>query len=108
MNQEKKGYRDSNLSYGLGGDNLISPMDSEEPIFSSLTEGIEWVFQNTQARDYLIKAADGAVFVYSETEISYKTYERLSYHIQRLLEGFGIKKCDIWSISNESNRSVKR
>ena len=23
-------------------------------------------------------------------------------------EGFGIKKCDIWSISNESNRSVKR
>ena len=32
------------------------------------------------------------IFVYSETEISYKTYERLSYHIQRLLEGFGIKK----------------
>ena len=45
-----------------------TPVDSEEPIFSSLTEGIEWVFQNTQARDYLIKAADGAVFIYSETE----------------------------------------
>ena len=45
-----------------------TPVDSEEPIFSSLTEGIEWVFQNTPARDYLIKAADGAVFVYSETE----------------------------------------
>ncbi len=32
------------------------------------------------------------IFVYSETELGYKTYERLSYHIQRLLEGFGIKK----------------
>ena len=45
-----------------------TPVDSEEPIFSSLTEGIEWVYQNTQARDYLIKAAEGKVFVYSETE----------------------------------------
>ena len=36
----------------------------------SLTEGIEWVFQNTQERDYLIKAADGKVFIYSEKEIT--------------------------------------
>jgi len=45
-----------------------TPTDSDEPIFSSLTEGIEWVFQNTQARDYLIKAAEGKVFIYSEQE----------------------------------------
>ena len=45
-----------------------TPVGAEEPVLSSLTEGIEWVYQNTQARDYLIKAAEGKVFVYSETE----------------------------------------
>ena len=45
-----------------------TPVDAEEPVFSSLTEGIEWVFQSTQARDYLIKAAEGAVFIYTEEE----------------------------------------
>ena len=45
-----------------------TPVESEEPIFSSLTEGIEWVFQNTQARDYLIKAAEGKVYIYTEEE----------------------------------------
>ena len=33
MNQENKEYRDRNLFYGLGRENLISPIDSEEPLF---------------------------------------------------------------------------
>ena len=47
-----------------------TPADSEQPVFSSLTEGIEWVFQSTEARDYLIKAAEGKVFMYNENEIA--------------------------------------
>ena len=43
-----------------------TPVDAEEPVFSSLTEGIEWVFQSTEARDYLVKAGDGKVFIYTE------------------------------------------
>ena len=45
-----------------------TPVNSEEPIFSSLTEWIEWVFQQTKSHDFLIKAAEGAVFIYSEEE----------------------------------------
>ena len=45
-----------------------TPVNSEEPIFSSLTEGIEWVFQQTKAHDFLIKAAEGKVFIYYESE----------------------------------------
>ena len=47
-----------------------TPADREEPVFANLTEGIEWVFQSTQERDYLIKAAEGKVFIYSEDEIA--------------------------------------
>ena len=47
-----------------------TPAEAEKPVFSSLTEGIEWIFQKTQARDYLIKAAEGKVFIYSEQEIA--------------------------------------
>ena len=47
-----------------------TPEDSDQPVFSNLTEGIEWVFQKTQARDYLIKAAEGKVFIYTEDEIA--------------------------------------
>ena len=47
-----------------------TPADKEEPVFANLTEGIEWIFQKTQERDYLIKAADGKVFIYSENEIA--------------------------------------
>ena len=47
-----------------------TPADSEQPVFSSLTEGIEWVFQQTKETNFLIKAAQGKVFVYSETEIA--------------------------------------
>ena len=46
-----------------------TPTDAEQPIFSSLTEGIEWVFQKTQERDYVIKAAEGKVFIYHEQDI---------------------------------------
>ena len=47
-----------------------TPVGAEEPIFSNLTEGIEWVFQNTQERDYVIKAAEGKVYIYHEYEIT--------------------------------------
>ena len=45
-----------------------TPTDAEQPIFANLTEGIEWVFQQTKSHDFLIKAAEGKVFIYSETE----------------------------------------
>ena len=45
-----------------------TPANADEPIFSSLTEGIEWIFQKTKSHDFLIKAAEGAVYIYSETE----------------------------------------
>ena len=47
-----------------------TPVGAKEPIFSSLTEGIEWVFQKTQERDYVIKAGAGKVFIYHEFEIA--------------------------------------
>ena len=47
-----------------------TPADADQPVFSNLTEGIEWVFQKTQSRDYLIKAAEGKVFIYTEDEIA--------------------------------------
>ena len=47
-----------------------TPTDSDHPVFSNLTEGIEYIFQKTQERDYLIKAAEGKVFIYSEQEIA--------------------------------------
>ena len=47
-----------------------TPVNADQPIFSSLTEGIEWVFQQTQAHDYVIKAAQGKVFTYQEFDIA--------------------------------------
>ena len=48
-----------------------TPLDNDQPILSSLTEGIEWVFQNELSKptDYVLKAAEGKVYVYSEEEI---------------------------------------
>ena len=51
------------------GDRWI-PIDNDQPVFSSLTEGIEWVFQQTKEHDYVIKAAEGKVFIYKEFEIT--------------------------------------
>ena len=42
----------------------------DQPVFANLTEGIEWVFQNTQERDYVIKAGEGKVYIYHEDEIT--------------------------------------
>ena len=47
-----------------------TPIDKEQPVFSSLTEGIEWVFQQTQETNYVIKAAEGKVFIYHEQDIA--------------------------------------
>ena len=47
-----------------------TPSDRDEPVFANLTEGIEWVFQSTQERDYVIKAGEGKVYIYSESEIA--------------------------------------
>mgnify|MGYP003118276685 FL=1 len=47
-----------------------TPVDKEQPVFSSLTEGIEWVFQQTQETNYVIKAAEGKVFIYHEQDIA--------------------------------------
>ena len=46
-----------------------TPVDEDQTILSSLTEGIEWVFQHTQERNYVIKAGEGIVYIYSEEEI---------------------------------------
>ena len=47
-----------------------TPADKEEPVFANLTEGIEWVFQSTKEQDYVIKAGEGKVYIYSESEIA--------------------------------------
>ena len=47
-----------------------TPSNADQPIFSNLTEGIEWVFQQTKETNYLIRAAEGKVFIYSEKEIT--------------------------------------
>jgi hypothetical protein len=46
-----------------------TPIGEDQPMLSSLTEGIEWVFQNTKERNYVIKAGDGMVYTYHESEI---------------------------------------
>ena len=46
-----------------------TPTNAEQPVFANLTEGIEWVFQQTKEHDYVIKAAEGKVFIYHEQEI---------------------------------------
>ena len=47
-----------------------TPYEAEQPIFSNLTEGIEWVFQQTKETNYVIKAAEGKVFIYHEQDIA--------------------------------------
>tara|TARA_R110002167_G_scaffold148269_2_gene341184 strand:- start:422 stop:679 length:258 start_codon:yes stop_codon:yes gene_type:complete len=47
-----------------------TPVDSDTPILSSLTEGIEWVFQQTKEHDYVIKAGEGKVYIYHEDDIA--------------------------------------
>jgi len=47
-----------------------TPADADEPIFESLTEGIEWVFQMSGEKDYILKAAEGKVYIYHEKDIA--------------------------------------
>ena len=47
-----------------------TPADNEKTIFESLTAGIEWVFQQTQEKDYVIRAGEGKVYTYHEQDIS--------------------------------------
>ena len=47
-----------------------TPVNADQPVFSNLTEGIGWVFQQTKETNYVIKAAEGKVFTYQEFEIA--------------------------------------
>ena len=47
-----------------------TPVNADQPVFGNLTEGIEWVFQQTKEVNYVIKAAEGKVFIYHESEIT--------------------------------------
>tara|TARA_B100000287_G_scaffold306729_1_gene289849 strand:+ start:871 stop:1128 length:258 start_codon:yes stop_codon:yes gene_type:complete len=47
-----------------------TPTNADQPVFANLTEGIEWVFQQTKETDYVIKASEGKVFIYHENEIT--------------------------------------
>jgi len=47
-----------------------TPVDDKNTIFESLTAGIEWTFQQTQEKDYVIKAGEGKVYVYHENDIT--------------------------------------
>ena len=47
-----------------------TPINAAQPIFANLTEGIEWVFQQTKETNYVIKAAEGKVFTYQEFDIA--------------------------------------
>ena len=69
MNLDKEVHLKQVLKRFPPGDRW-TPVGADEPIFSSLTEGIEWVFQQTKSHDFLIRAAEGKVFIYSETEIA--------------------------------------
>jgi len=69
-----------------------TPVDAEQPIFSSLTEGIEWVFQSTQKlltlhphpQSYvytLIKKPQTRCFLYVEPYWYGKDYKVFFYHL---------------------------
>ena len=47
-----------------------TPTNADQPVFANLTEGIEWVFQQTKETNYVIKASEGRVFIYHENEIT--------------------------------------
>ena len=45
-----------------------SPVGDKETILNSLTDGLEYIFHKTQAREYFISALDGEVFRMVEEE----------------------------------------
>ena len=48
-----------------------TPIDKDQPILPTINEGIEWAFQKHKERptDYVIKATEGKVYIYSEEEL---------------------------------------
>ena len=87
-----------------------TPADADQPVFSNLTEGIEWVFQSTQERDYVIKAAEGKVFIYHENEIAdYQVIVFLGYQVFRpLAQQRVVVLCDIERITREKIQSQSK
>jgi len=55
--------------------NRIPPGDRWQPVgrtditFDSLTDGLEWCYQETRCRDYYLGALDGKVFSIQQTEV---------------------------------------
>ena len=47
-----------------------TPTADKNIILESLTAGIEYIFQQTQEKNYVIKAGEGKVYVYHEQEIA--------------------------------------
>ena len=47
-----------------------TPANDSKTIFESLTAGIEWAFQQTEEKDYVIRAGEGKVYIYHEHEIA--------------------------------------
>jgi hypothetical protein len=47
-----------------------TPVDDKNIIFESLTAGIEYIFQQTQEKNYVIKAGEGKIYIYHEQEIA--------------------------------------
>ena len=48
-----------------------TPIEDSQTVLTSLTEGIEWVFQNKPEKptDYVLKAKEGKVYIYKEEEL---------------------------------------
>ena len=47
-----------------------TPIDDKNIILESLTAGIEYIFQQTQEKNYVIKAGEGKIYIYHEQEIA--------------------------------------
>jgi|TARA_R110002074_G_scaffold382673_1_gene562477 hypothetical protein len=46
------------------------PVNNKTQIFESLTEGLEWSYQNTGCRDYHLAAFDGEVYSINKVEVA--------------------------------------
>tara|TARA_R110000823_G_scaffold216441_15_gene346039 strand:- start:3927 stop:4166 length:240 start_codon:yes stop_codon:yes gene_type:complete len=46
------------------------PIGRSDIVFASLTEGLEWCYQNTGCRDYHLAAFDGKIYSINKVEVS--------------------------------------
>ena len=46
------------------------PVGRNDIVFGSLTEGLEWCYQNTGCRDYHLAAFDGKIYSINKVEVS--------------------------------------